>query len=149
MEGTCTELFRMIMRINRIHHRVNTNSVSKLGIHPSEHFLLMQLDHIGEAASQSQIACMMDITPASVARTIKSLNNGGYIEKNECEGDSRRNEIRITAKGKAVTEESRRMFSITDEKLFEGFSEEELKRMRGFLERMLENISAYEQSKKA
>lgn len=148
MEGSCTELCRMMMRINRIHHRVNMAEVSRLSIHPAEHFLLMHLDRTGEAASQCQIAERMDVSPASVARTIKCLDRGGYIERNECEGDGRRNEIRITEKGRAITEESRKMFSATDERIFDGFSAEELNTMRGFLERMLKNICALEQSKR-
>lgn len=148
MEGSCTELCRMMMRINRIHHRVNMTEVSRLGIHPSEHFLLMHLNDTGEAASQCQIADRMDVSPASVARTIKNLDAGGYIARNESAGDGRRNEIRITEKGKAIAEESKRMFSRTDEKIFENFSEEELNCLRGFLERMTENIRALEQSKR-
>lgn len=147
-EETYIELSRLMMHVSRVHHRINMSAIRGLGIHPSEHFLLMRLDRMGNAGSQCQIAEELNITPASVARTVKSLDNGGYIRRNECAGDSRRNEIHITEKGRAVTEESRRMFSATDAKIFGGFSQEDLCALRGYLERMLQNVSALEQSVK-
>jgi len=148
MKEIYPELFRLMMRIARMRHRVSMDAVSGLGIHPSEHLLLMNLGRMGSAVSQTQIACEMEVTPASVARTVKSLDAGGYIERNESEGDSRRNEIRITEKGKAVTEESRRMFTALDDEICAGFSDGELMQLRDFFRRMLENISALERGKK-
>ena len=132
-----------------MHHKINMAAVSELGIQPSQHFLLMCLSHMGSAVSQTQIADRMDVTPASVARTIKNLDAGGYIERNESEGDGRRNEIHITEKGRRVTEESRRMFHEIDKGIYAGFSEDEIHSLRGMLRRMLENICAIEQERKA
>jgi len=142
------DLGSLLMRITRSHHRISMGAISGMGIHPSEHFLLMCLVCMGSAVSQAQIAERMDVTPASVARTIKKLDAGGYIERNECEGDGRRNEIRITEKGRAVTEETKRMFMAMDEEIYAGFSDEELNCLHGLLSRMLGNICALEQGRK-
>lgn len=149
MKDIYPELCGLMMRITRIHHRINLGAVSKLGIHPSQHFLLMCLGRMGSAVSQTQIASEMDVTPASVARTIKNLDMGGYIKRNESEGDCRRNEIYVTEKGRRVTEESKRMFHEIDEGIYAGFSDEDLLQLRGLLRRMLDNICVLEQDRKA
>ncbi len=149
MKEIFPELCGLMMRITRIHHRINLGAVSGMDIHPSEHFLLMCLVRMGSAVSQTQIAERMDVTPASVARTIKNLDAGGYIARNECEGDCRRNEIRITEKGRAVVEETKRLFMATEEGLYAGFSDEELECLHGMLSRMLKNVCALDRGRKA
>ena len=149
MNDLYPELSGLMMRITRIHHRINLGAVSGMDIHPSEHFLLMSLVRMGSAVSQTQLAERMDVTPASVARTIKNLDAGGYITRNECEGDCRRNEIRITEKGRAVAEETKRLFMEIDEEIYAGFSDEELECLRGLFSRMLKNVCALEQGRKA
>ena len=149
MNDLYPELSGLMMRISRIHHRINLGAVSGMDIHPSEHFLLMCLVRMGSAVSQTQLAERMDVTPASVARTIKNLDAGGFITRNECEGDCRRNEIRITEKGRAVVEETKRLFMEIDEEVYAGFSDEELECLHGLLSRMLKNVCTLEQGRKA
>ena len=149
MKEIYPELYGQMMRITRIRHKINMGAISGLGIHPSEHFLLVSLAREGRAFSQTRLAEMLDVSPASVARTIKTLDAGGYIERNESEGDCRRNEIRITEKGRAVLEKSRSMFEGMDKEIYSGFSDEELYCLHGLLGRMLGNICAFEQAMKA
>ena len=149
MKDIYPELCGLLMRSTRIRHKINMNAISGLGIHPSEHFLLVSLAREGHAFSQTKLAEMLDVSPACVARTIKSLDASGYIKRNESEGDSRRNEIRITEKGRAVLEKSRRMFEEMDEEIYSGFSDEDLNCLHGLLSRMLENICTLEQKMKA
>ena len=148
MKEIYPELYGLMMRSTRIRHKINMGEISGLGIHPSEHFLLVSLAREGRAFSQTKLAEMLDVSPASVARTIKSLDAGGYIERNESEGDSRRNEIRITEKGRTVLEKSRRMFEEMDDEIYSGFSDEELHCLHGLLSRMLGNICTLEQKRK-
>lgn len=149
MKEIYPELCGLMMRFARMRHKISENSISALGIYPAEHFLLMSLDRLGCALSQTQLAEKLDVSPASVARTIKKLDAGGYIERNESEGDCRRNEIRITEKGSAVLEKSRRMFQEMDDEIYAGFTDGELVLLRDMLRRMRENIGALEQERKA
>ena len=149
MKEIYPEICGMLMRFTRALHKISVGAVGGLGIHPSEHFLLMGLNRLGCALSQSQLAEKLDVSPASVARTLKNLDAGGFIERNESEGDCRRNEIRITEKGSVVLEKSIRMFGSIDERIYDGFSDSELDALHGMLSRMLDNISALEQDEKA
>ena len=138
----------MLMRTMRLHRRVIEGRIQSLGIHPSHHFVLMQLSRSGPMASQSQIAEMMDVSPASVARTVKNLDEGGYIRRADSRTDGRRNEITITPKGEEVVEASRELFRSVDEAAYEGFSGEELAQLEQLISKVIRNLSALEQAEK-
>lgn len=138
----------MLMRSTRMHRRIIESRIQELGIHPSQHFVLMQLSNGGPMASQSQIAEKMDVSAASVARTLKNLDEGGYITRADGQTDSRRNEITITPKGEDVVQASRRIFQSVDEAIYAGFSPEELSRLEALLHKMIDNLSMLEQNEK-
>lgn len=137
-----------MMRIGRRRHQIIENAVSKLGIMPSKHYVLMQLSCMGQAASQAQIAEKMHISPASVARTLKALDADGYILRSCSGDDSRRNEISISPKGEAMVTRSREMFDELDEMIFRDFSGEELAQLSSMLERVLGNLEKIEEEAK-
>ena len=55
--------------------------------------------------------------------------------------DNRFNEILITELGRRVVEESKAVFAKIDESMFLGFSNEELKILISYLERMQNNMT--------
>ena len=138
----------MMMRAMRMHRRIIEGRIQSLGIHPSQHFLLMQLSREGNIPSQARIAEMMDVSPASVARTLKNLDEGGYILRMGGETDSRRNEIAITEKGESVVDESRRLFMNVDNAVYADFTEEETLQLERLLHKMIGNLAALEQEEK-
>ena len=102
MEERYRRLVKRQMQISRRRHRIIERSLLDIGIHSSQHFALMYLsDHSG-AVSQVQLAELLNVTPASVARTLKSLEAGGYIRSywgNEQSG-ARRRYYAITPEGR-------------------------------------------------
>jgi len=138
----------LLMRYLRMHRRVVEGRIRSLDIHPSQHFLLMQLSSAGPMPSQAQLAEMMDVSPASVARTLKKLDESGYIRRSDSCADSRRNEIEITPKGEAVVSASGRIFRTVDEAVYGDFSPEELRCLEGLLKKMIGNLSELEQSER-
>lgn len=138
----------MMMRIMRMHRRIVEGRIQQLGIHPSHHFVLMQLSREGNMPSQAKIAEMMDVSAASVARTLKNLDEGGYIVRADGRTDSRRNEIAITPKGEAVVEASREIFMGVDQATYESFSDEEFMQLETLFGKMIGNLSMLEQSEK-
>ena len=127
---------RKMMRIGRMHRCIFERNISKLGIHHSQHHLLMYISKEQEIPSQKIIAEKFGITPAAVARTLKSLESEGYIERMSDEEDSRFNKIVITKKGNEIVNKSCQMFEETDILTFEGFSEEELVSFNAYLDRI-------------
>lgn len=135
----------MQMHIGRMQHRIIEVRVRRLGIHPSQHILLMHLSQMGRFPSQTQIAQELDVSPASVARTLKSLEANGYIERCGSDVDGRRNEIAITAKGEEMVRRSREIFDRLEAATFENFSDAELDCLEALLGKVMANLRRMEQ----
>ena len=129
-----------IMHINRLHCRAFETKLSEVGIHRSQHMILMYLCRCENTPSQKQIADHFEISPAAVAVSLKKLESGGYIIRNCSESDGRYNEIQITDKGKCVVEYSRKSFEDIDTKAYTGISDDEKKILISLLDKVEQNL---------
>lgn len=134
----------LLIRTGRQHHRCIERIFGDTGLHRSQRRMLMLLSRCEEAPSQREIADIFDISPACVARTLKSLATDGYISRSGAENDQRRNNVSITEKGRGTVEETRRAFEEIDRSGFEGFTEEEIAQLSGLLGRVQENLRRLE-----
>ena len=131
----------MLISTNRMHKRLIDSSVSaQVGLHRTQHVILMRLAKKDRLPSQKELADHLNITPAAVTVALQKLESGGYIIRSAGD-DNRFNEISITELGRRVVEESKAIFAKIDEAMFDGFSDEELKILISYLERMQKNIS--------
>lgn len=135
----CQEIIHSMIHIMKQHRQIMENKLEKTGVYQSQHRMLMHLSK-HEYDSQKDIARAMHISTATVAVTLKKLEKGGYIEKEIDETDSRNNHIRITTKGKKVVIESESIFEKMDEGMLAGFSSQELKQYKQYLERISNNL---------
>ncbi len=127
---------RKMMRIGRLHRTIFERNISKMGIHHSQHHLLMYIAYVGEVKSQKEIADKFGVSPAAVARSLKTLEAEGFISRTNIGGDNRYNKITITEKGKEIVNKSHVMFKETDESIFEDFSDGDIEKFNEYLERM-------------
>lgn len=127
---------RKMMRVGRLHRNVFERNISKMGIHHSQHHLLMYISREQEVPSQKQIAEKFGITPAAVARSLKSLELEGYIERISDVDDSRFKKIVITQTGNEIVEKTRLTFKEIDESIFENFSDEDIAKFNEYLDMM-------------
>lgn len=144
-EMLCRESMENIIRTARLNRRVVEGVIHELGVHHSQHVLLMFLSKQEEMPSQREIAEKFDISPAAVAVTIKKLERGGYIEKNTAQEDGRYHEIGLTAKGRDVVERSKELFRKIHLEIFDGFCEQDLEQLQKMLVRMQCNLKKLEQ----
>ena len=134
------EVCRSFIRTDRLHRCAVERSVSELGIHRSQHFLLMRIAKCGGRVSQKRLSEELMVSGAAVAVTLKKLEAGGYIERVRGESDGRCNDVTLTDKGRAVIDESETRFLAIDEKMCEGISEAELAAFAACLEKMQANL---------
>lgn len=132
----CKSTMRKMMRIGRLHRTIFERNISKMGIHHSQHHLLMYIAHAGEVKSQKEIADKFGVSPAAIARSLKTLEAEGFIERTNIGEDNRINTITITEKGKEIVNRSHIMFKETDESLFEDFSNDEIEKFNEYLEKI-------------
>ena len=138
------ELIRKMMHINRMHRSIIEKKVSTLGLHRSQHMVLMYLARHSEGVSQKEIAEHFDISSAAVAVTLKKLETGGYIERSSAQDDNRKNNVSFTAKGKEIAEKSRKIFAEVDNIMTRTLSDEEEKTIINCFEKMKQCLSEYD-----
>lgn len=133
-----------LMTIMRDHKKVVDLYVGETNLHKSQHRMLMVLSHLGKNVSQRDLAERLNITPAAVAVTLKKLEKSELVERTVSEEDNRFNQVVLTEKGKKIVKESYKVFRYADEKMFAGFSVEELDVFEGYLNRIKENLDKEE-----
>ena len=131
----------MLMHTNRLHKAMIDSRVKDIGIHRTQHRILMHLAKCDRIPSQKELAEHLEVTPAAVTLAIKQIEKDGYI-KRTLGKDSRFYEIEITERGRELVALTRALFSEADSLMFEGFSEEELEEFAGYLGRIQHNIKS-------
>ena len=139
------ETVETLIHTCRLHHRVVEKRIEGLGVHHSQHRMLMKLSRMGTTASQKNIAAAMDVSPACVARTLKSLDAAGLIDR-QGGTDGRCNAVSIRPQGQQLVDASLNVFRGIDEGMFEGFAPEELATLKSLLGRVQDNLAGMEQS---
>ncbi len=127
---------------DKLHRRAIERRATEIGLHRSQHRMLMYLSRCDTTPSQKDLAEHFDISPAAVAVTLKKLESDGYIERGKCScrQDSRFNEIKITELGRDATLQSIKYFKHIDELSFKDFSDSELEELISLLNRMQDNL---------
>ena len=129
----------MMIQTEHMHRIMIESRAKEIGLHRTQHRILMHLARHGRLPSQKELADRLSITPAAVTGILKRLEAEQYIERT-LGTDNRYNEISITDKGRAVVDDTRLTFGNADRALFEDFSDEELDVYVRCLEKMQANI---------
>lgn len=125
------------------HKKIMQYYLDETGVYQAQHRLLMEISR-NPNISQKDIARSMDISPATIAVSLKKLEKGGYIHKSMDEADNRFNQITITEKGNRVVEQSKQIFEATDRKILEGFTAEEKNTLSLLLQKLDVNLAKME-----
>lgn len=135
----------LLIRTTHLHHRNIEKRFENTGLHRSQRRMLMHLSRFDTMPSQRRIADDFDISPACVARTLKSLASEGYITRADDEDDLRRNTVSITQKGLDTVSETRNTFEMIDHAAFEDLTPEEIHQLISLLERVKVNLTRLEE----
>ncbi len=131
------------IQTNRLHRRVLEQELSSTGVYRSQHQLLMFVAEHPQV-SQKELARLHGVSTATIAVSLKKLEQGGYIERKVDVRDNRFNQICITPKGMAAVEKSAAIFEELERSMFQGFSSEDFERMGELLDRIYHNLEEYE-----
>lgn len=137
-----TKLMRaieMMIKTDKMHRFMIDSHVKEIGIHRTQHRILMHLARDGMLPSQKELAARLDITPAAVTGALKKIEQDGYVERTLGQ-DTRYNELKITKKGIDMVNRTREIFSAADTAMFDGFTDEELDTYISCLEKLQANI---------
>ncbi|MCR5808635.1 MAG: MarR family winged helix-turn-helix transcriptional regulator [Clostridiales bacterium] len=90
--------------------------------------------------TQAEVAEEMGVTQASVAQSIKRMEASGLIERNARQGDMRANSLSVTEKGVLAAKNCRLVFDGLENRMFEGFTEDEKAMTGELLSRLIANL---------
>jgi MarR family transcriptional regulator for hemolysin len=89
--------------------------------------------------TQRTIAEALEISEASAGRLIDRLCADGLLERRERDDDRRARAVYITEKAEPLLAKLAEIASVNEERLFKGFSEQELDNLQNYLDRMHHN----------
>lgn len=121
------------------HRRVTEQCFKKTGVHPGQHRALMFLS-CNKFRSQADLAKKLEVTPATLAVILKTLEKDGLVMKTAGEKDNRTKFVELTEEGKRVVEASKDYFDYVSRMMYQGFTGEELKTLCDFLSRIYDNM---------
>ena len=136
---TDKQLVRRLIAINRMHMKCTENSVSSLGIHRSQHHMLMHISH-NSGINQKDLANQMEISTAAVAVTVKKLEQAGLIKRTSPGNDSRINNLSLTEKGEQIVKDTAEEFSRIDECMLKGITDSERQTLWEILDKLKTNL---------
>ena len=138
---------RMLHLLSRKHFQYCENQFQSIGVGPGQVPILMELGRHGQL-SQRDLAEKVRVTPATISGTLKRLERGGVIVRTGAEDDARVSLVSLSEKGKALMQEMRSVFDGADDRLMDGFTDEEKETALILLGRMLENVQTAMEEKR-
>jgi MarR family transcriptional regulator, organic hydroperoxide resistance regulator len=133
------ELGKLFFSIGRLQSTRADQYLDQIGLFRGQGMLLKFLvSHDG--LTHSEIAEKLEISPAAVTKVIRRLEEQDYLKRQPDPKDDRISRVFIQPEGQKVADEIRNIFFQLDDRMFQGFSEEELEHLHGFLIRMQSNL---------
>ncbi len=145
-DGAVRQTVHTLFHTMRLHRAAIERALSDLGIHHSQHRMLVHLHRLGGEVEQRRLAAEFDISPAAVAVTLRKLEARGLIRRSSEGQDGRCKTVRITKEAEALLRNSYDAFTAVDLAMFASFSEEDLSAFRDTLLRMQAALAAREEN---
>ncbi|MFD8543193.1 MarR family winged helix-turn-helix transcriptional regulator [Streptomyces sp. NPDC059649] len=93
-----------IFRVARLHRMIAGQLLRPLGLHLGQELVMMHLWELGPQR-QTDLVRLMDSDAATMTRSIKRLENAGFVRRRPCPDDKRAVIIEPTAASKALRRE--------------------------------------------
>ncbi|MFA0814715.1 MAG: MarR family winged helix-turn-helix transcriptional regulator [Anaerofustis sp.] len=142
---TYRDIVKKMTMLFAIHKYYIHNASTEFGLYRGQLPILEQVND-NDNITQKEIAEKLCVSPPSVATSIKRMEKAGFLEKSADENDLRNNRLRLTEKGKQMTDGCRMAFDRIDEQMFGDFTPEECKTLYDFFDRIVNNLLTEEVS---
>jgi DNA-binding MarR family transcriptional regulator len=131
---------RLLGNIGRLHSTRADRLVEKLGLFRGQAILLMILsDH--EGLTHSEIAEILEISPAAATKVIKRMEALNYLQRQSDPADERISRVFLKEDGLAVVRQIRSAFEQIDQILLTGFAPQEKDTLIQLLQRVRANLA--------
>lgn len=110
------------------------------------HMLLYILHHGQDGISLTDIHREFGYSMPALSSLVKRLREKGYVRVERCQGDDRRKLFYVTEKGVEVQAFLDRSMCQVQDQLYQGFSLEEIRTLDRMQKKMLQNLSAHQET---
>lgn len=127
--------FRAFMRVLHLHRRLILQALGDAGSHPAQAICLRRLS-AEDGLAQKELADEMFLTPPTVSRMLKTMEQSGVIERRPDAGDQRVTRVYLTANGRQLAEQLREVTARYVVETFGSLADEDLRELARLLDRL-------------
>ena len=109
-----TQAVGLMIRTLRSHRCQCERQIGRLGVHHSQHRLLMNIARSKIPPTQKELADKLGVSAAAISNAIKRLEADGYVVRESVGDDMGKNTVALTDKGIKITEKSKGIFEDID-----------------------------------
>ena len=108
------------------------------------------LEFIGthDGCTQKDVADFMQVSPPSIATSVKRMQKAGLLKKVSNEQDLRCNRLSLTEEGTHAVSACKSGFLAVTQRMLDGFSPQERTALASYIERMMRNLSTEEYNRR-
>ncbi|MBL1104362.1 winged helix-turn-helix transcriptional regulator [Streptomyces sp. 5-8] len=128
-----------IFRLARLHRMFAGQLLRRIGLHPGQELVMMHLWELG-ARRQADLVRLLDSDAATMTRTVRRLEQAGFVRRRPDPTDKRASLIEPTAASHALRREVERVWSQLEDISTAGLSDEERAAALLTLERLEQNL---------
>lgn len=99
----------------------------------------LMLIHLGKADTAAELARLADVDTGAMTRTLDRLQAKGLLRRLRSTEDRRMIKLELTPQGREAAGHCPAILARTQQHHLQGFSQQEIDQLRGFLTRMLAN----------
>ncbi|KPC61559.1 transcriptional regulator [Streptomyces chattanoogensis] len=99
-----------IFRVARLHRMIAGQLLRRVGLHLGQELVMMHLWELGPQR-QTDLVRLIDSDAATMTRSIKRLENAGFVRRRPCPDDKRAVIIEPTAASQALRQEVERIWA--------------------------------------
>ncbi|MGW3209588.1 MarR family winged helix-turn-helix transcriptional regulator [Streptomyces sp. NPDC001135] len=128
-----------IFRLARLHRMFAGQLLRRIGLHPGQELVMMHLWELGPQR-QADLVRLMDSDAATMTRTVRRLEQAGFVRRRPSPTDRRASLIEPTVASHALRREVERVWSQLEDISTAGFSDDERTAALRTLERLEHNL---------
>ncbi|MFF4478108.1 MarR family winged helix-turn-helix transcriptional regulator [Streptomyces sp. NPDC021218] len=128
-----------IFRLARLHRMFAGQLLRRIGLHPGQELVMMHLWELGPQR-QADLVRLMDSDAATMTRTVRRLEQAGFVRRRPSPTDKRASLIEPTAASHALRREVERAWSQLEEISTAGLSDDESAAALRTLEHLEQNL---------
>ncbi|MEV6833902.1 MarR family winged helix-turn-helix transcriptional regulator [Streptomyces sp. NPDC051133] len=128
-----------IFRLARLHRMFAGQLLRRIGLHPGQELVMMHLWELGPQR-QADLVRLLDSDAATMTRTVRRLEQAGFVRRRPDPTDKRASLIEPTAASQALRGEVERVWSRLEDISTAGLSDQERTAALRTLERLEENL---------